>query len=77
MEILIYFIGVILSFLLGRHIYRMACIKENMTYDYTLAITNIILSFASLIAVIAWIIIYIIIRLINIKQNKKSPPRWM
>ena len=79
MYIIIYLIGVVFSFILGRHTFRMAS-KGSYDYGWDLALFNIGLSVCSWMSFVALFIVFLIQRDWGVSKKTgkpKTPPRWL
>lgn len=77
-SIIIYLIGCVLSFILGRYFWRRIS-KESMCakYSWFNVVFNIFVSLFSYIGLFAYIIVFIVILLSKIKITIKEPPKWL
>lgn len=70
---LIYFSGLILSFIVARYVGRTISKKNHLEYDWEYAMLNIFVSFLSWLGVLSWVILYFI----ETVDYKAKAPKWL
>jgi hypothetical protein len=77
MKFIIYFIGVLLSYIVGRYVFRHISKKENLPYDWFCVILALAVSSLSLIGVIIFLGVYLIQCPDYSKLKIKKVPKWL